>query len=1566
MSSDPAAPTVSYHTRAADATVEAPGGGAAGSAARDAIDAPPDLHERVLGDFALAEVIGQGGCGTAYRAEQRALGRPAVVKVIHRSLSARRDVAQRFAREARLASRFDHPHAAHIYSFGVEHDGVMWIAMELVDGTPLAQLIRGSGPLALDRFVPLFEQLCEVVQSAHDQGIVHRDIKPSNIMVIERAGRIMPKLLDFGIAKLVAGNAGPTSAAATQRWREPGDPASGRARELTQDGQVLGSPMYMAPEQWRDATSAGPPADQYALALVAYEALTGARAFEAPTLAALEDQHQHAALPALPTHLPAALHAVLARASEKLPERRFPSLTELAAAVRRAARDATDELTATVGDAPDDIAPYPGLAAYTATGRAWFVGRERDTAELIDRLGTQPIVTVIGPSGSGKTSFLAAGLAPSLPPSWHAELIRPGDDPPGALAAIIKPRHAPPYRETPHDDTALPPEAASAGLIGLAEARQAVLVVIVDQAEELFTMCDDDARRAAFAEALVAASASPRVRVVLALRDDFLCRIEQLAAWRGLLGRTIHVLGNPGRDDLERMVTVPARGLGFEFDDPALPREIVDHVAGRPGALPLVAFTAAQLWERRDRVARRLTRDAYRRIGGVVGALVQHADSIVDRMSIPERRQVRSIFGRLLSSEGARALIGRAELESALGGRAVAAVLDRLLAARLVVSRDDDTGDRIEIIHETLATTWPRLAAWRRDDAERARLVERLAAAARHWDERARPEALLWRGEAVADLRRWRSDGGDGMTPVERAFAQASIAAATRGRRARIAAVAAGFAVLVAGIVALASANREITGQRTAAIDRLRASFEERGRLAIADGEDAHGMLYLAEAARLGDRGPSFDLLASYAAASLDARLGVLGHVSAGITAVEISPTAVVTLGSDRVLWRWDRAGGSVRVADGIYYATLVGDLAVSISTRGDILATDLHGATRWRAERAVLDPGMRPAGILGSASAHLVAAFSDRVTLWDLDTGHLRGELAHEQGVTAIALDAEGAQLATGDPSGVVRIWDTARRTLIATCAPHAGDVRALRFAPDRRTVVSGGNDGEVRICDAASGATLHRMIGHSHQVLTLDIAADGHTIVSGGRDGKPRLWDARSGLLIRVLEGHRGTVTVARFAPDGRELLTLGDDGTARIWDRDGTPLGSLQGHGGPIYAGRWDADGHHVITASTDGAIRWWDPARAIKTAFRHEHQGEIAALALSGDDRRLITAGSDRRAVVWDLRALQPIAELPHRGAVLSVELSPDGASALTTDDGGNARLWQLPAGAPIAALGAGVTAEALAPDGQAITAGGGVVRFWTSRGVELGAVEVGYEVRRLVLDPTGHWLFVTGQTSAVAVIDVAAHAAVAHLAIQDSLVRGAAADGSRVAITDGVVVRLWQLGTWSPRATLVGHRTPVTDVWFLADGRLVTAASDATLAWGRDARLSSKLTTTGMTFALAASPDGAVFATLGSDGAIRVWDAATTHLLLQLPAHRLPALALRFTHDGTAVISGGNDGRLVTWDLTRRTYLPSELAEIVRCRVPLRLEGDVALPRDLDFDDPTCRSLPRGRGAPDLP
>ncbi|MEO7729902.1 MAG: protein kinase, partial [Kofleriaceae bacterium] len=330
-----------------------------------------DLSGRTLGEFVLCERIGAGGHGTVYRCEQRALGRDAVVKVLR---PRRKDDAEaaRFVREAQLASRLDHPYSAHVYAFGVEDDGVRWIAMELIHGVTLGAWLKERGPMSLAQFVPLFEHVAEVVHAAHGRGIVHRDLKPSNIMVAEIGGRLLPKLLDFGIAKLfdapdssdeehcnrAATTARLRNAPPSERTRTSSDPESMR---LTPRGAVLGSAPYMSPEQWCDPWSVGFATDIYALGCLAHEALAGRTPFVADSAPAYCDLHLRAEPPALAGEFPAGVDKAIRRALDKSPQARQRSALELAAELRAALRAEPHEQLRSAAQQWEDRARSPGF-----------------------------------------------------------------------------------------------------------------------------------------------------------------------------------------------------------------------------------------------------------------------------------------------------------------------------------------------------------------------------------------------------------------------------------------------------------------------------------------------------------------------------------------------------------------------------------------------------------------------------------------------------------------------------------------------------------------------------------------------------------------------------------------------------------------------------------------------------------------------------------------------------------------------------------------------------------------------------------------------------------------------------------------------------------------------------------------------------------------------------------------------------------------------------------------------------------------------------------------------------
>jgi len=380
---------------------------------RNARAGAEDLTGRNMGGFILRGRIAAGGFGDVYCCDQPLLGREAVVKVLHRDLRRSDVIVRRFLREARLASRLDHPYAVHIYSFGIEEqDRVLWIAMERVHGVTLTEWLKLHGPMPLGQFVPFFERIAAVVHTIHERGIVHRDLKPSNLMVIERAGELLPKLLDFGVAKLLDSASRPEemlaidypSLLATEdsadnfvnAMRPPGkstvsdDPAPPHPDDgrLTQNNHTVGSPPYIPPEQWSNAVTVGPASDLYALAVVAFEALTGRRPFQGETMADYAELHCHGKVPPLGGSFPPALDRMFQRALAKRPGDRWGTALELAAALRAASgigttRTDLPRLDQDVRDAWLAEAPQPLAESLAELDDARSAYQARDIAKSL-------------------------------------------------------------------------------------------------------------------------------------------------------------------------------------------------------------------------------------------------------------------------------------------------------------------------------------------------------------------------------------------------------------------------------------------------------------------------------------------------------------------------------------------------------------------------------------------------------------------------------------------------------------------------------------------------------------------------------------------------------------------------------------------------------------------------------------------------------------------------------------------------------------------------------------------------------------------------------------------------------------------------------------------------------------------------------------------------------------------------------------------------------------------------------------------------------------------------------
>jgi WD40 repeat protein/serine/threonine protein kinase len=1134
-----------------------------------------------------------------------------------------------------------------------------------------------------------------------------------------------------------------------------------------------------------------------------------------------------------------------------------------------------DRMSAVSDDAESSLptleAPYRGLSPFTAADAAVFFGREREVERFLNRLRTEPLLVVVGPSGAGKSSFVRAGVVPSLEESFHAVVFRPGATPLATLRTKLA------HLGVATDDLNREADAGevAARVYASALARGETFVFVVDQFEETFTLAHDRNERAVFCAwlARIAASAPDPVRVVLTLRDDFLARLQQETAFEERLGYTLELLATPGAAALSRILVEPAKLAGFAFESDALVGEMVRAVEARPGALALLSFAASKLWERRDVERRTLTSAAYVAMGGVAGALAQHGENVLELMTPKQRLLVREVFRRLVTAEGTGATTRHDQLLAIMGGDPAArAVIERLVAARLLVVAEGDEGtELVEVIHEALLSAWPRLVEWQREDAAGNRLRDQISAAAQQWEARGRPRGSLWRDELVEDYRRWRLQHSGGLTSSEEAFGKASLAERNRWRRLRAAvgAVLAMAAVVTSYVAWQQTLARKAAQQATVEARQATDEAKQANHHAEQSASRARDAARLA-AARLHTEDPT-------------TQLALLRDLEESVPLPDWAPEA--------------RAALHAGVAS-----------VVQVPHTGPVRSI------------AFSPDGRR-----------IVSSSQDKtIAVWNADgTGQpliLRG---HTASVNGVAFSPDGRHIASASADKTVRVWDADGSGEPLIFAGHTRSVYGISYSPDGSRIASASRDKSVRIWHADGSGNPLVLLGHTEGVNAVSFSPDGSRVASASDDKTIRVWNANGSGKPLVLRG-RLPVAAVSFSPDGGRIASCSADRAVRVWNADGSGIPLVIPVPSIVSRVAFSPDGRHIAAASTDHAIRILNADGSGEPRVLRGHADGVQTVAFSRDSRRVVSGDERGMVRVWmadipeDPLVLHGIAHGVSRISVRSdgrlvtfISDSPDDQTVqvLRTDGSGESLVLRGNAGS--------VFGVSFSPDGHRIAASYAdrTVRVWNAdgsgvpivlRGHTDGMADVSFspDSRRIASSSDDKTVRLWNADGSGEPVVLQGHSS---LAVNVSF----SPEGRRVVSASlDRTVRVWNAdGSGEPLVLRANDDSVVMDASFSPDGEhIVSAYHDGTVRiWNADGS-GEPLVFRGHSataWSASFSPDGRRVASASGDKTIRIWNADGSGEPVVLHGHTESVNAVAFSADGR-LFSGSSDKTIRIW------------------------------------------------------
>ncbi len=1004
---------------------------------------------------------------------------------------------------------------------------------------------------------------------------------------------------------------------------------------------------------------------------------------------------------------------------------------------------------------PDDICPYKGLRFFDVEDAPYFYGREALTEKLIERVqvGKGNFLAVLGVSGSGKSSLLRAGLMYQLQQErrlpgteqWKIRIFTPGEQPLERLATAFLDEEVTDIERAGQLREA--EEAISQGATGLARLIKASksprTVLIVDQFEEVFTVCRSLPERQQFISGLLGAlkQTGDKLCLIFAMRDDFLGKCAAYRELADLIQANLVMVTPMNAQELRLAIVEPATKLGRKVEENLISAilkdlgvEVQSSSEGEqisepePGMLPLLEYTLEQLWQRQT--LNWLNLYSYNQLGGVQKTLENLAEQAYKELSVEEQRVADQIFIKLTQlGEGTpdtRKQVPQGDLVAQpQSADLVERVIQKLAQAKLIVTSEQRKGQEkvavVDVAHEALIRHWSRLRELLDNNREAIRIERKIQTAAEEWWDKGKSKDYLLTGLRLGEAEKFLQDNGD-IVPLSR-LAQNFVQKSIKHRQTSRLLLTLGGTISVtvltfAGIAGVQWQGTERQRQIVVAYrlaNQAELTREQQG--VMQPNSVLHSLLLAVESMK---RFPSVDAEISLrrGLALLPQRIEQMKHQD-DVQAVAFSSDGkyLVTAAWDKTVRLWDVATG--------------------------------EEVTRLTHEKEVNDVAF------SSDGKYLVTAAWDKtVRLWDVATSQEAARLTYEKEVNDVAFSPDGKYLAMAIGDKTLRIWDVKKRQEVARLN-HEKEVNDVAFSPDGKYLATA-SDKIVHFWNTNSYSEM-KHITLTSNVLAIAFYPNSKYLATTNTDWQNtvQVGEIATGKLTTVIP-YNGSVKAIDFSPDGRHLATASADTTARIWDLETRQQIRHIKHESDVQAVAFSPNSQYLATASADTTTKMWKVNTGGAVA-RMVHKGialsrEVRAIAFSPDNKYLATGSRDATASVWEVTTGKEIARMVSESDVWAIAFSPDGKYLATASFDRTARVWEAQTGKEIIRVvhKDTVWAAAFSPDGRYLVTASSdktarIADLVTKQ--EVQSIEHDSEVRIAAFSPNGKYLVTQSATKA---------------------------------------------------------------------------------------------------------------------------------------------------------------------------------------------------------------------------